>query len=69
VAGKGLVVAYLYQGVDAGHVADRYVGEVDDEVVLGGQLVLDRADELVCAGHVEPAGRPDAQAIDSWVCV
>jgi hypothetical protein len=69
VAGKGLVVAYVYQGADAANVADRYVGEVDDEVVRGGQLVLDGADELVRAGHIERAGRADAQTIDSWVCI
>jgi hypothetical protein len=44
-------------------------GQVDDEVVLGGQLLRDRSDELVCVGHVELAGRADARAIDSWVRV
>jgi hypothetical protein len=69
VAGEGLVVAYLYQSADAGNVADRNVGKVDDEVAFGGQVLLDRADELVCVGQVEFAGQADAQAVDAWVCM
>jgi hypothetical protein len=56
VPGCGLVFADLDQGADAAGVAERDVGEVDVEGVLGGQLVAYGVDELVGAGLVDVTG-------------